>query len=43
MTQLLLEFVELLQDKRNFGRWEVRVHDTGRHMRMDAAAIKAST
>ena len=40
-AQLLLEFAELLQDKRNFGRWEVRVHDTGRHMRMDAAAIKA--
>ncbi|QDZ19458.1 DNA mismatch repair protein MSH2 [Chloropicon primus] len=40
-TQNLLGFAELLTDKRNYGKWDVRVHDNGKHMRMDAAAVKA--
>lgn len=37
----LLAFTELVADKRNYDKWEVRVHENGKHMRLDAAAIKA--
>jgi DNA mismatch repair protein MSH2 len=37
----LLSYMELLADSQNYQKWNVKVHETGQYMRLDAAAMKA--